>query len=255
MGVLRSILIPLYACKLAYAASPPVKVSLRSSWAAPHPLVEILETVTQENQDAFFPLLDALTDGEKLVLPQSLTPEAAYQAALEVAASGGQLSKPGSLAAVELNLALHSATPTIEAFHQYYENLNRWVECGSWVDWYGQVVCDVEELARLAGVETLDANTTGKNEEFTRPKLLAFDHVYPDPQYELARPPRTAILYASLFSPNFRDLHSYLYEQALRPATPVEYVVRYVPEPDARTPNSLSGYGVSLDLKKTDYLV
>ena len=42
MGVLRSILIPLYACKLAYAASPPVKVALRSSWAAPHPLVEIL---------------------------------------------------------------------------------------------------------------------------------------------------------------------------------------------------------------------
>ena len=42
MGVLRSILIPLYACKLAYAASPPVKVSLRSSWVAPHPLVEIL---------------------------------------------------------------------------------------------------------------------------------------------------------------------------------------------------------------------
>ena len=94
--------------------------------------------------------------------PQSLTPEAVYQAALEVAASGGLLSKPGSLAAVELNLALHSATPTIEAFHQYYENLNQWVECGSWVDWYGQVVCDVEELARLAGVETLDANTTEK---------------------------------------------------------------------------------------------
>ena len=93
------------------------------------------------------------------------------------------------------------------------------------------------------------------SEEFTRPKLLAFDHVYPDPQYELARPPRTAILYASLFSPNFRDLHSYLYEQASRPATHVEYVVRYVPEPDARTPNSLSAYGVSLDLKKTDYLV
>ncbi|KAI4517310.1 glycosyltransferase family 24 protein [Schizophyllum commune Loenen D] len=249
MGVLRSILIPLYACKLAYAASPPVKVSLRSSWAAPHPLVEILETVAQENQDAFFPLLDALTDGDKLVSPQSLTPEAVYQAALEVAASGGLLSKPGSLAAVELNLALHSATPTIEAFHQYYENLNQWVECGSWVDWYGQVVCDIEELARLAGVETLDANITEKK------YLLAFDHVYPDPQYELARPPRTAILYASLFSPNFRDLHSYLYEQASRPATHVEYVVRYVPEPDARTPNSLSGYGVSLDLKKTDYLV
>ena len=31
--------------------------------------------------------------------------------------------------------------------------------------------------------------------------------------------------------------------------------MRYVPESDVRSPNSLSGYGVSLDLKKTDYLV
>ena len=29
-------------------------------------------------------------------------------------------------------------------------------ECGSWVDWYGQVVCDVETLMHLAGVETIN---------------------------------------------------------------------------------------------------
>ncbi|KAL1746758.1 glycosyltransferase family 24 protein [Schizophyllum fasciatum] len=249
MSFLLAIAIPLYASRLAYAASPSVKVSLRSSWAAPAPLVELLETVAQENHDAFFPLLDALTSPDVLVSPQSLSPEAAHQAGLEVAASNGLLSEPGALAAVEMNLALHAATPTIEAFHQYYENLNQWVECGSWVDWYGQVVCDVEDLARLAGVETLDSNFTDHT------CLLAFDHVHPDPLYELTRPPRTAILYASLSSPNFRELHSYLYAQASRPATHVEYVVRHVPEQQSRRPSSLSGYGVSLDLKKTDYLV
>lgn len=255
MIIRRSLAVSLCGLGCAYAASAPVRVSLRSSWAAPAPLVEVLETVAQENQDAFFPLLDALTNPDTLVSPQTMTPEAIHQAALEVAASRGLLRKPGSLAAVEMNLALHSATPLIEALHQYYENLNQWVECGSWVDWYGQVVCDVEELARLAGLETIDSSSTATTEEYIRPKLLAFDHVYPDPQYELTRPARTAILYASPFSPNFRELHSYLYDIASRPAAHVEYVVRYVPSQETETPSSLSGYGVALDLKKTDYLV
>ena len=28
--------------------------------------------------------------------------------------------------------------------------------CGSWVDWYGEVICGVEKLVHLAGPETLD---------------------------------------------------------------------------------------------------
>lgn len=32
-------------------------------------------------------------------------------------------------------------------------------KCGSWVDWYGEVVCDVEQLAHLAGPETIDAES------------------------------------------------------------------------------------------------
>ena len=55
-----------------------------------------------------------------------------------------------------MHLALHSATPKIEAFYSYYTNyVNKTVECGSWVDWYGDVICDVETLKRLAGTETI----------------------------------------------------------------------------------------------------
>lgn len=28
--------------------------------------------------------------------------------------------------------------------------------CGSWVDWYGGIICDVDELIHLTGTEALD---------------------------------------------------------------------------------------------------
>ncbi len=80
-----------------------------------------------------------------------------HQLALQAAVAGGFLSEPGALTAVEMNLAMHSATPKIEAFYQHYSDLNSTVDCGSWVDWYGTVVCDVETLVQLAGRDTIDS--------------------------------------------------------------------------------------------------
>lgn len=89
---------------------------------------------------------------------------------------------------------------------------------------------------------------------FSRPKILSFDHVSPSPSLTLDTPPRTAILYASLDSENFRELHSYLLSHAS--SNSIEYVLRYIPPQHADdAPRSfLSGYGVALDLKKMDYL-
>lgn len=58
-----------------------------------------------------------------------------------------------------MNLALHAATPKIEAFYHHYgehHSESRGTECGSWVEWYGEVVCDIETLVHLAGTETID---------------------------------------------------------------------------------------------------
>lgn len=112
-----------------------------------------------EKPDAFFTFLDRLTDAEGLALPASMTPEAIHQAALQIALDNGILQEIGSLSAVEMNLALHAATPKLQAFYNHYEdhhNHSRGTQCGSWVDWYGEVVCDAERLAQLAGIETLD---------------------------------------------------------------------------------------------------
>jgi UDP-glucose:glycoprotein glucosyltransferase len=250
---------------LLTAATPPVKVSLRSSWPAPPFLVELIESVTLESPNAFFPLLDALTSPETVPSLKSMTPEAIRQSGLQIATSRGFLSEPGALAAVDMNLALHAATPRIEASYGYYVDrlgtqrqlAAQKEECGSWVDWYGEIVCDLETLARLAGLETLESgDQSGQTSSVQRPKLLTFDHIYPPPSQTLEPPPRTAIFYASLDSPNFWALHSYLLSLADRPIPHVEYVLRHIPPLTHRhtTRSYLSGYGVILDLKKMEYL-
>lgn len=116
-----------------------------------------------EAPEAFFPILDILTNPDTLPVDGKMSPEAQQQLAFETAFSAGYLSKPGSLEAVHAQLGLHSAAPKIVAFYQYYsnnvraQNVSRETEaCGSWVDWYGEVVCEVDKLIRLTGSETLD---------------------------------------------------------------------------------------------------
>ncbi|KAJ6489844.1 glycosyltransferase family 24 protein [Mycena sanguinolenta] len=242
------------------ASSPPVKVTLKSSWSAPPLLLEIIETVSLENPNAFFPFVDRVTDPEISPSSQPLTQEATHQFALQVAVANKFLSEPGALAGVEMNLGLHAATPKIEAFYEHYRAhaAARDPGCGSWVDWYGEAVCNVERLSHLAGIETIDPSNssfeTSSSASFVRPKVLAFDHILPSPARTLDRPSRTAILYASLASSNFRALHAYLLALADKPSSSVEYVFRHIPDHVERNNNVLSGYGVSLDLKKMDYL-
>jgi UDP-glucose:glycoprotein glucosyltransferase len=115
-----------------------------------------------EEPEAFFPMLDILTSPDALA-DDKMSPEAQQQLAFETALSAGYLSKPGSIEAVHAQLGLHTATPKIVAFYQHYldkvrvQNVTEKTRtCGSWVDWYGEVVCEVDKLILLTGPETLD---------------------------------------------------------------------------------------------------
>jgi UDP-glucose:glycoprotein glucosyltransferase len=107
-------------------------------------------------------LLDILTNPDAFPGMEELSQEGLEQRALQTALSAGYLSKPGSSEAVKAQLGLHSATPKIVALYQHYldkagtQNVSKTERCGSWVDWYGGVICDVDELIHLTGTEALD---------------------------------------------------------------------------------------------------
>ncbi|KAI0715904.1 glycosyltransferase family 24 protein [Cerioporus squamosus] len=245
------------------AGKPPVNVELRTSWPSVPALLEAIEAVAIEEPRAFFPLLDVVTNPE--TPPASSSSRDTHQHVFDTALALDYLAQPGAYVAAEMHVALHSASPKLEAFYQYYNDhhASRREDseaCGSWVDWYGEVVCDRKTLARLVETESLDApegnSDNTASSATSSPKLLPFDHVLPDPSRMLELPPHTAVLYANLDSGNFRELHSYLYAAARSSIPHLTYVFRPIPaadrDPAVRT--YLSGYGVALDLKKTDYL-
>jgi len=242
------------------------------------------ETAALDQPSNFFPLVDLLTNPNIFPKPLStLPPEAIHQAAIDAAQSNGFFLEPDSLPAFHLALALHSASPKLEAFYQYYKDLTLdgiplpggsfAEECGSWVDWYGQRICTRQELAAVATREALDSTmdkyeqvpllhcvvplTFGRLPPLQPVKLLPFDHILPNPSTNIDTPSHTAVLYADVSSPNFRELHAELLLLSASFPPKLTYVFRYVP-PNHDGPSTreyLSGYGVGLDLKKTDYLV
>lgn len=232
----------------AYGASPPVTVSLRSSFRAADPLIEALETVAMEDDSSLFSLLSAFPLQDK-----PSTPRDAHTSVVDLASP---LMDVSALASVRARLALHAASPRLAASAEHYDlrlsNISdkndrlSSVECASWVDWYGRVVCDADSLLQLAN--------DGAGNGMPRPIRLPFDHVHSvhhlldDPQY-------TVVHYADPTAPSFASLHATLL--SLEPK--VEYVLRWgrgtSEKKTSELSSYLSGYGVALDLKKMDYLV
>ena len=135
-------------------------LSFRCNKGSSHIGSLISESMSQEDPDSFFPLLDLLTAPKAFPQPlATLTSEAIRQASIELAANSGYFTQPASLPAFELSLALHAASPKIQAFHNYYNTHFRSKvlseDCGSWIDWYGHDVCTPEELVRLVSTDTL----------------------------------------------------------------------------------------------------
>ncbi|KAG6330916.1 hypothetical protein ID866_8172 [Astraeus odoratus] len=229
----------------AQGASPPVTVSLRSSFIASDPLLEALECVAMEDSSVLFPLLSAFP------LPEALhKPRDAHTAVFDLAST---LLDPASLASARARLALHAASPRLAASAEHYDLRVTGIldhvglECASWVDWYGQVVCDAESLLRLANAPTTE-------DIDTKPRRLPFDHTH-TLRLSLDEPLYTVIHYADPTAPSFASLHTALL--SLEPK--VEYILRWARgagnQKVGELSNYLSGYGVALDLKKMDYLV
>lgn len=98
-----------------------------------------------------------------------------------------------------------------------------------------------------------------RSEKQPIPKLLPFDHIYPQSYISSPHPP--AIIYLSDLTSSQADLYEYLMGHA-KSDDSFEVIVRYRPVAARieevtdinRRRNSLKGYGVEMVLKKTDYL-
>ncbi|KAF9927498.1 hypothetical protein FBU30_003215 [Linnemannia zychae] len=236
-----------------FAPSPPIQVSIHASWVAPPLLLEILEAVAVENKTAYFPLMRQLTG--KDFLDSIASQKDLYQKSLDVIQEEGHVL-PNALSTLKWSLAMHTSAPWIQAHYHLYNSTivpdriaksNFDNTCGVWVDWYDRQICNISELEDIVA-KGLDSYA---KQSKSKPITMDLDHV----QSSTQDPSLFAILYADVYDPEFSKFRQYL--DTLAQDYGLQYSIRYRPsiKPSTETPLILSGYGVELALKNTDYIV
>ncbi|KAI1454617.1 UDP-glucose:glycoprotein glucosyltransferase [Annulohypoxylon moriforme] len=219
-------------------AGPSVNVAMRAAFPAPPYLVELLETAAGENATSYFPLLDRIADG---AFTNAKTDKELYEKFLQVLKEDGHMQTPEALSTFKLALSMRSAAPRIEAHYQYYDTAvtpslgTARADCVEWILLNGKQYCSAS-LAHAEGQITGDSQL----------RSLPFDRALGTGS--------EAILYADITKPEFGSFHKSLADMARKGE--VSYRLRYrVGQAEEREPLPVSGYGIELQLKRTDYIV
>ncbi|KAI0599644.1 UDP-glucose:glycoprotein glucosyltransferase [Biscogniauxia sp. FL1348] len=220
------------------AAGPSVNVAMKAAFPSPPYLIELLETAAGENETSYFPLLDRIADGS---FAQAKTDRELYERFLEILRQDGHIDTPEALSTFKLALSVRSAAPRIEAHHQYYDTAaapslgTSKDDCEEWVLLNENRYCS-------AALVQPEGHVSGDLQSRTLP----FDRILGS-GYD-------AILYADITKPGFGSFHRTLADMARKGE--ISYRLRYrISQRGDLEPLPVSGYGVELQLKRTDYIV
>lgn len=228
-----------------------LSVDLEASWVQLPYALEIIEAIAHENSTAYFPMVSALIGIEEM--KPGISDEGLHKALLDHALEMGFIS-PAGASYVNTSVALHRHSALIESNFQYYESsiVPRMAKekvdtknCQNALDYNLQLTCDPGAVFALKTTEDNKAKS-----DTSKDQLLPTDRILgSNPKAPLA------ILYADVTSDSFPKFHAHLASSAM--SGKIRYVLRYKAQANsAKLPRqSLAGYGIELNLKRTDYLV
>ncbi|XP_029827316.3 UDP-glucose:glycoprotein glucosyltransferase 1 isoform X1 [Ixodes scapularis] len=212
-----------------------ISVTLDSKWSSTPLHLEASEFFAEESNDHFWRFVSDFQNVD-LTTFSNCTPKAQYETVLEVASK--HLS-PAKLALLKLSLSLRSHSPAVETFQQAARDKGFPADCDFVLEVRGGGhFCDLDKLDQV--LQNLD--------DSARLYTYKMDHFYagsPNPQLPLV------ILYGDLAAKGFRRFHEALQKRAQDKQ--ISYILRhFVKTPSARKVR-LSGYGVELAIKSTEY--
>ncbi|XP_032575689.1 UDP-glucose:glycoprotein glucosyltransferase [Drosophila sechellia] len=219
--------------------SYPITTLINAKWTQTPLYLEIAEYLADEQAGLFWDYVSGVTKLDT-VLNEYDTESQQYNAALELIKS--HVSSP-QLPLLRLVVSMHSLTPRIQTHFQLAEELRSSGSCQSFT--FAQVgselACSFNELQKKLEVplakESLDAPVV----------TYSFDHIFPGSENNT----RTVVLYGDLGSSQFRIYHKLLEKEAN--AGRIRYILRHQLAKKDKRPVRLSGYGVELHLKSTEY--
>lgn len=225
------------ASLLGGAQAKPFEVSVDAPFHEISESLLSLETIGKYNASSFFPLLSILlSDREK----QGTNNYEAEVKSLYDAAVKSKFLEPEVVGIVKQDAALGTVLPLVEGEMQLFESINtpEFSDCPV-VYWNeGSYSCDKMGLyAPQSGAES------------QIPVLYPTDHV-------IGTGDKWVVVYADFDHPDFAEWHASLLEIAF--SGEISYVLRHrtpVSQKEADPVSKVAGYGVSANIKRTDYLV
>ncbi|XP_053601537.1 UDP-glucose:glycoprotein glucosyltransferase isoform X2 [Plodia interpunctella] len=209
-----------------------------AKWEATPIVLELAEYLAEENSDLFWSFVDGI-NSLKTSLESLENDKQVYDAIVGVAST---LLAPPQLRMAKLALSMHMTSPAVHMFDQIATRDGaKDVSCDVFVSIAKRKVCDNNVLRDI--LKTYDQYEPEENKQET----YLLDHSYPSSDNRSL----TAILYGELGMNEFATKHKILASYADRGA--INYVVRWNVKQRSKPKLRLSGYGVELQLKSTEY--
>ncbi|XP_065333723.1 UDP-glucose:glycoprotein glucosyltransferase isoform X1 [Cloeon dipterum] len=220
--------------------SKSVTTQIEAKWASTPFLLETAEYLAEESPELMWKFIDFINDIDPKSIPK-LSEKEWYEI---IIGQVRRIASPAQESMLKLALSMRVYSPRIEMYSQIARE--RGLEdskCVAAVDLHGTLLCDPSEI-----IPKLNAVIEGEN-----PVLYKIDHHFSSKSISQRA---TAVLYAELGTEQFQTFHKVLKEAASRHN--VDYVLRHYIVPSKRQDAGkilLSGYGVELQIKSTEYKV
>lgn len=229
--------LPLLFCTLLLAdlgvhasTAKGVTASLAAKWPATPLLLEASEFISEEGNEKFWQFLDTVREMTVYKNGDS----SYYNLILKKA---GQFLSDLQISLLKFAVSIRAYSPTVQMFQQIAADEPPPEGCSAFVIIHGEHTCEPSEVKKLL---------RGASER-PRPYIYKADHKYPS----LRPDAPVAVLYAEVGTKDFAKFHKDLSEKAQNEE--ITYILRhYVQKPSSRR-MYLSGYGVELAIKSTEY--
>uniref|UniRef100_A0A8B9RFB9 UDP-glucose ceramide glucosyltransferase-like 1 n=1 Tax=Astyanax mexicanus TaxID=7994 RepID=A0A8B9RFB9_ASTMX len=218
----------------AHSASKGVTASLKAKWPQTPLLLETSEFICESGEEKFWPFVDTVR--ELAVYKHGESVRSYYNLIVKKA---GQFLTDLQVSLLKLSLSLRAYSPTVHTFLQIASDEPPPEACSAFVSVHGQLTCSTKDMKKL--LKTIYTYRP-------KPYLYKNDHKYPGAN---GTDLPVVILYAKIGTKKFNTFHKVLSERAEEGK--LIYVLRhYVAEPKKQN-ILLSGYGVELAIKSTEY--
>lgn len=225
----------LSACKAS--KSHPITTLLNAKWTVTPVQLEIAEYLSDSSNQKYWIFVDELAN-LKEGLDELENDYKRYKTSIDLA---GKLLTQAQLKLLKLSLSLRSLTPRIQSHFMIADDILKRGDCEdstAFVISGGELVCSMNELkTKLKNQITASTNS----------ELYSFDHIYPGTELNKY----VVTLYGEAGSREFNEYHRLLKSESLKGS--IKYISRHFIRNRSATKVRLSGYGVELHLKSTEY--